>query len=418
MPTTSTILQRVPLNRTEIDQSLLNIERKERSNPLPWNGQFSPQFVQVLLDTYAPSGSCVLDPFAGSGTLLLEAASKNLSAFGSDINPAACYLARVYTLANLSLGNRRDACEKFERLLDKHFPRGMPLFGIAPENASARGKRSSLPAIRAAVGQGELSVLLAALLVLCDFFAEGVEVTTLHEAWKRLLTVVESLAEAKCPLKVFNADARALPLRRPKVDLVITSPPYVNVLNYHQHFRKTVEALGWQLLRVARSEIGSNRKHRANRFLTVTQYCLDMAQTFGELTRVCKRSARVIFIVGRESRVRGIPFYNGRLIASVAQAVGLELVMRQERVFTNRFGQSIFEDILHFVPRLPNFEDSLAGARQIAIDSLKEASDSATGEVLSDIKDAISSAATVEPSPLYEKSVAFTRSDEARGEGA
>ncbi len=46
------------------------IENMERSNPFPWNGQFSPQLVETLLQTYAPSGGFMLDPFLGSGTVL------------------------------------------------------------------------------------------------------------------------------------------------------------------------------------------------------------------------------------------------------------------------------------------------------------------------------------------------------------
>lgn len=43
--------------------------------------------------------------------------------------------------------------------------------------------------------------------------------------------------------------------------LVLTSPPYINVYNYHQQYRASAEALGWDLLEVAKTEIGSNRKH-------------------------------------------------------------------------------------------------------------------------------------------------------------
>jgi len=49
-----------------------------------------------------------------------------------------------------------------------------------------------------------------------------------------------------------------------------------------------MEALSWNVLKVAKSEIGSNRKHRSNRFLTVIQFCLDIAQTFNEMVRVLK----------------------------------------------------------------------------------------------------------------------------------
>ncbi len=57
-----------PLDTTTIPQRRLNIADKNRSNLFPWNGQFSPQLIEVLLETYAPASAFVLDPFVGSGT--------------------------------------------------------------------------------------------------------------------------------------------------------------------------------------------------------------------------------------------------------------------------------------------------------------------------------------------------------------
>lgn len=410
MPATSTAhpLQRIPLNKTDIDQALLDIERKERSNPLPWNGQFSPQLIEVLLSKYASDRPCVLDPFAGSGTLLLEAGRKSLAAIASDINPAACYLARVYTLAKRSLSNRRDLCDKVESALQDFHLHDMPLFGVHAGKTSEQEKASLVNAIRKALGQGDALTLLAGLLVLCDLFDSDVKPQHLNDAWRRLRALILSLPESSHSLKSLNSDARGLPIGDQQIGLVITSPPYINVFNYHQHFRQTVEALGWDSLSVARAEIGSNRKHRANRFLTVIQYCLDMAQTLIELKRVCKRRSRLIFVVGRESRVRGIPFYNGKLIASIADAVGLQLAMRQERVFTNRFGQKIFEDILHLVPARVSSPDLMTCTRELAVESLREGASIASGEVLKNLQDAIRTASTVHASPLYHQSSAFT----------
>jgi adenine-specific DNA methylase len=90
----------LPLNTTDIPQSLLNIENKDRSNLFPWRGQFSPQLVETILDKYARSGFHVLDPFAGVGTVLYEAGLKGLRASASEINPAACRMAYTYRFIN------------------------------------------------------------------------------------------------------------------------------------------------------------------------------------------------------------------------------------------------------------------------------------------------------------------------------
>ncbi|HRF93979.1 MAG TPA: hypothetical protein PLZ51_02230, partial [Aggregatilineales bacterium] len=75
------------------------------------------------------------------------------------------------------------------------------------------------------------------------------------------------------PIDVILADARAMPVPQQSIDFVLTSPPYINVLNYHQQYRTSIESFGYNILQIAKSEIGSNRKHRSNRFLTVIQYC-------------------------------------------------------------------------------------------------------------------------------------------------
>lgn len=77
--------EKIPIDKTSIPQRELNIDNKTRSNLFAWNGQFSPQFVETLLSHYAQVGDVVVDPFAGSGTTLCEAARKLIKqAFPND----------------------------------------------------------------------------------------------------------------------------------------------------------------------------------------------------------------------------------------------------------------------------------------------------------------------------------------------
>jgi len=114
--------------------------------------------------------------------------------------------------------------------------------------------------------------------------------------WSKLSKVVRELPYSSQPIDIFHTDARQVPCPPSSVDLVITSPPYINVFNYHQPYRKSIESLNWNVLQVAKSEIGSNRKPRSNRFLTVIQFCLDIAQTLHELARVCRANGGLIFV--------------------------------------------------------------------------------------------------------------------------
>jgi len=168
----------------------------------------------------------------------------------------------------------------------------------------------------------------------------------LVRAHTRYASVVGELPVAETPIRSEQGDARHIPLANGSIDVVLTSPPYVNVFNYHQNYRRVVELIGHDLLSVARSEIGSNRKHRSNRLLTVIQYCLDMQLALLEIARVLRKGGTAILVVGRESNVLGQRFENGRAIYALAGTCGLTLDRRLERVFVSRYGPRVYEDIL------------------------------------------------------------------------
>src|SRR4051812_1973020 len=56
-----------------------------------------PQVAARLLDKYGPKARLVLDPFCGTGTSLVEANLRGISAVGVDLNPLACLIAEAKT---------------------------------------------------------------------------------------------------------------------------------------------------------------------------------------------------------------------------------------------------------------------------------------------------------------------------------
>ena len=403
------ICQKTLLNTSEISQSDLNIENKIRSNPLAWNGQFSPQLIQVLLGTYARPGDSIFDPFLGSGTVLLEAGRAGLAARGTEINPAAIVLSQTYKFINVSLDLRRFHIKEIREMIYHKFPDDLPLFQDPLEiqdKLDAEEIQSRFAELLSTIADPRQYKLLETLMVLLDFYKPGLSVRKIFTTWHRLSQLVTELPHSQETIEVYHADARATPLPSSSVDLVVTSPPYINVFNYHQQYRASMEALNWNLLKVAKSEIGSNRKHRGNRFLTVIQYCLDMSQTFHEMARVCRPDARLIFIVGRESTVRSTRIFDSEIVAEIAHRVlGFDLILKQERVFLNRFGQNIFEDILHFSPPQNSINDKfLTKARKLAREVLETTYFTAPEKARNDIKSAIDRIETVKPSPIFDRS--------------
>ena len=396
------VYDETPLNTKDIPQDRLDLANRTRSNVFPWRGQFSPELVEILLAHYAGTDHLILDPFAGVGTTLFEAARRSLPAVGVEINPAAFSMAGTALFIGRPYEERKDICEFAARLLRERSGSGMPLF---PEgNAGSLSPADALVAlVRSHKEDPRLSNIFTNTLIRLMESADPLDPEQALAAQRQHESVVMGLPLSPKRCEVFQADARATALGPATVDLVITSPPYINVFNYHQNCRRAMERMGWDLLGVARSEFGANRKHRGNRFLTVIQYCLDMAMALTEIKRVLKPTGRAIVVMGRESCVRGVSFRNGRLVGAVAVATGFRLVTRQERKFTNKFGDVIYEDILHLMIDPSKTGKVLCGEpRGLAVHFLEAALPCcAKADAASDVREAIAAAERVKPSPLF-----------------
>jgi len=405
---------------TEInfDQDKLNVTSKTRSNIFNWRGQFTPEFVEYILNTFAKTASTTFDPFCGSGTVLLESARYGLTSTGFEINPAAYAMARFISLATLSQTERKNLCASLQ-------DRIMSLIGVYHDLPLFESKvtfRNSYENLIHFAGdliskidnKNEKIIALA-----CLFHAESNGGSTVGVTIFRSLQVVTSklnnLPIAKKPIVVALCDARMAHLRlHMPVDLIITSPPYINVFNYHQNHRSIMEVLGFNLLKVANSEIGSNRKNRGNRFKTVIQYALDMEAALGSFARSLKSNGILVLVVGRESRVRDIPFLNSSILLQIAEEMGsYKKLATPERVFINRFGMNIKEDIL--ILQMCGLPPQTGHARKIAHQHLKAALHTAQGEIADDINDALTQIATIKPSPIFDKKGTYYDANSTQG---
>jgi SAM-dependent methyltransferase len=382
-----------------IPQAVLDIEEKNRSNLFAWRGQFSPQLIECLLEAYCPTDSIVLDPFAGSGTVLYEAATMSLAAFGFEINPSAWSFSKLYEFANVPPGARDKPISELRSRIEEEFP----IIIFSDDEIPIDGVKEKIIRIGQSISDNA-KILCNALVVLLDIYNNRISGGLVQGKFTALADLVRRLPYSTRQIKADLQDARELPLQSQAVDFAVTSPPYINVFNYHQNYRRSVEVLGWDLLRVARSEIGSNRANRGNRFYTVIQYCIDMANAIQEMARVLKPRGRAVLIVGHESRVLGAPFYNADIVERIATQSGMfDMLLRQKRVFTNRFGDAIREDILNLRREAYTTDEALAPTvgRSVAREALTSASRHVPEKNEALLADSISRIAEINGTPVF-----------------
>lgn len=391
-----------------LEQERLDVTTKLKSNLFNWRGQFTPQFVEYILQTFTIPGDKILDPFSGSGTVLQESARLARAAIGCEINPSAYAMSKFFTFCNMSFAERHIFCDSFELKLKSQLSNldGQKVYN---DNPDYREAYSNLLEFGIKFNSIILDKKERIFLLNILFQSEKDKALSVRDSiYKSFLYTKKSLIGLPYSEQAINAllkDARSVGEEfQNEIDFILTSPPYINVFNYHQNYRAIIETFKFDILKVAHSEFGSNRKNRGNRFKTVIQYCLDMEIAISSFWKVLKPNGKMVLVLGRESNVRGIPFYNGQLIIEILEkSCGFSNINTLERKFTNKFGISIKEDIIiaeKNINSIPNFNNG----RSISLNHLKVGLLKSTGEVTFDITDAIKSIDEVIPSPLFNSS--------------
>jgi len=263
--------------------------------------KFHPPVVRALLEEYTRPGDWVLDPFCGSGSLLIEAAVTGRHATGTDIDPLAVFASQVKTrrLKILHLSHSVDQLlgkiESLERPLEEYQRRQFE--DISSDEVAALMEAEVLPIpsipniyhwFRCYVIV-DLARILRQIALLDapqthrDFLrlcfasiirgasnadpvpVSGLEVTSymkskeaqgrvvnpfdlFRKAVKRAvaaITVYSANASREVKISAFCADATALaPLIRHPINTVITSPPYHNAVDYYRRHQLEMFWLG------------------------------------------------------------------------------------------------------------------------------------------------------------------------------
>lgn len=350
------------------EDELPQIERTKHVHSLhPYLGKFVPQLVEVFLSRYFAPGSCVYDPFVGSGTTLVEANVFGADALGCDISAFNCLLSKVktarYSLGELELALRATLEEArrhtggepghaSEWLSRWYAPRALAEL-LAYREA---GRELSAPygdIARVILARAARSARLTKHFDL-DFprvpatepyrcLKHKRECRPVEEAWKFLVRyttdTVRRLREfaavrADREVVVLHKDARTVRLPREPTG-VITSPPYPGLIDYHEQHRYAYELLGLSDRRD--EEIGPAAAGRTKAALNA--YVDAMSEAFDNTASQLPRDAWVLIVVNDSQNLyRAILEHSGLLLE--------ERITRHVNRRTGRRAGEFYEDVL------------------------------------------------------------------------
>jgi hypothetical protein len=338
-----------------------------------------------------PASAVVLDPMVGSGTVVRQAVSLGQSAIGFDLDPLAVLISRVSTIEvdDSAISKSADRLISAARALDNDAI-NLPWidgdveaeafieywFGVAQRKDLRRLAFLLIAPESLAIPESVADVLRIAFSRIivtkhqCASLAQDtshsrphkVTETSTYDVFKgfaqsvimvrrRLASILGRSGRAR----ILLGDARSLSaVADNSIDAVLTSPPYLNAIDYLRGHRLSLVWLGHRLrdLSAARSaSIGSERKPdvplvdtlldvRAavgdirllpSRFQgIVDRYVIDIHQMVSEVFRTLKNGGKATFVVG-DSCLRGVYIRNSEALAAAAEKVGLSETQRIER---------------------------------------------------------------------------------------
>ncbi len=333
----------------------------------------------------------VLDPMTGSGTVMAMARSLGHRGLGFDVDPLAVLVSRVWT-TSLDPKEVRDQANDVLRsaLVEfKNIRSGDAYPPYADEETAefvrywfdgyARRQLAALStairSLRSDVTRDALWCAFSRLIIskqsgasramdLSHSRPHRVFDTAPGKPLNKFLSAVElviaNAIDRATPDRghqptIKLGDARRLPLPCQSVDLVLTSPPYLNAIDYIRCSKFSLVWMGYKvgdLRRIRADSVGSEAANSVSEYDqeiesvidalelrpklerryegVLRRYIRDMRAAIGEVRRVLSSTGRAVYVVG-ENVLRGTYIRTSLIVSALAELAGLSLKERRTR---------------------------------------------------------------------------------------
>lgn len=356
--------------------------------------KYIPQIPGWVMDQFAKPDDVVLDPFCGSGTTLVEGLLRSRTTIGVDCDPLACMISRAKTAA-VCPGRMRGLRNELGRAWKQpatHLVPPMPDLSNFDHwfSRNAWGNLQSLLAstVDLDASAEELTFLLCVFSSILRSVSNADDQTqktyvsgtlkkrppevesAFYKALEKALSGLEELAVLRresTEAIVIQGDATDIQLPARSVDLIVTSPPYLDSVDYMYNFMLEYFWLGPLLGVEDRRKFNQMRRNvtgaknplcktvpelpqclddliseaeiTPRRVAATRAYCESMARHFQSAAKTLKLGGYYFLVIGNSQTRKGVLPMHDSMIRLAADA-GL--------IFEKAFGYRIRRHYMKF----------------------------------------------------------------------
>jgi site-specific DNA-methyltransferase (cytosine-N4-specific) len=304
-------------------------------NLFPYPAKFPPEPIRKHILHYSKPGEKVLDPFCGSGTVLIESILHNRNAVGIDLNPVSCLISKVKSTiyTKEQIGELKLVIKQVEEAINDYAHWKSSSLSVAPtpnykniehwfkpemiEELSAI-KYCFLSNVESSIHDllwmGFLSIIVTVSRQDNDTRYAAIEKpevqpryallrlkAALENYYKTLGNSFEKLDNSSSSTKVHEGDSTKVldSLDAGQFSLAITSPPYINTFDYYLYHKHRIFWMGKNPQEVRRREIGCHHRIDTKSFEDAfREYYDDLLKIMVKVNRCLVNEGRFIWLIG------------------------------------------------------------------------------------------------------------------------
>ena len=321
-----------------------------------------PRTAQSLVTGLTLAGQAVLDPFCGSGTVLVEARIAGRVVFGLDANPLAIALSSL-KLRTMNPAQRRELLALAKGVAEAADVRRLSKAGPSRRHAPSDlvhfdphvfleldGLQWGIQQIQDPLCKSALMLVLSSVLNKVSRRVSDTSQETSRQRWAsgfviqlfvrktqelvtRMVALDRLLPEKALPAPTVKlGDAQQLPFRSGTITAVVTSPPYPGIYDYVEHHRLRLKWLGLATQHLEQHEIGAKRNSlRQSAALFRLEFNTQLQRCLAEMARVVVPDGTVALVLA-DSVVGRTAWYADEEMSRLAQPAGMVLVAQASQV--------------------------------------------------------------------------------------